>query len=226
MTDNNDLTEKCRDWLKTLCEDIKERTTGSQGNRDATCFFRKQLEALGWETESQGFEAVDWIDGGATLYAGNQEFEVLVSPWSPGCSAKAVMESASTISELEEGDFNDKVILLHGEIAEEQLMPKYFVFYNPENHQRIISLLENSGAKALICATGRNAALAGGVYPFPLIEDGDFNVPSVYMIEAEGNKLLAYTGKEVILNSGSERIPGKGYNVTGRKGQPGNKRLD
>ena len=220
-----DLNEKCRKWLKTLCVDIKERTTGSQGNRDATRFFRKQLKALGWETESQGFEAVDWIDEGATLHAGNKEFNVLVSPWSNGCSVRAVLESASSIGELEDGDFKGKVILLHGEIASEQLMPKNFAFYNPESHQRIISLLENSGARAIICATGRNAALAGGVYPFPLIEDGDFNVPSVYMTEEEGLKLAGYSGKEIILNSVSERIPGKGYNVSGRKGQPGNSRI-
>ena len=225
MMNSIDLNEKCRKWLKTLCVDIKERTTGSQGNRDATRFFREQLEVLGWETESQGFEAVDWIDGGATLHAGNKEFEVLVSPWSNGCSVRAVLESASSIGELENGDFKGKVIFLHGEIAGEQLMPKNFVFYNPESHQRIISLLEGSGARAIICATGRNAALAGGVYPFHLIEDGDFDIPSVYMTEEEGEKLAGFIGKEVILNSKSERIPGKGYNVTGRKGKQGNGRI-
>ncbi len=83
-----------------------------------------------------------------------------------------------------------------------------------------VRTIENSGAKALICATGRNAALAGGAYPFPLIEDGDFNVPSVYMTEEEGKRLREFTGKEVILVSRSERIPGNGYNVTGRKGKP------
>jgi aminopeptidase YwaD len=77
----------------------------------------------------------------------------------------------------------------------------------------------------IICATGRNAALAGGVYPFPLIEDGDFDIPSVYMTEEEGIKLAGYSGKEVFLHSVSERIPGKGYNVTGRKGQQGNGRI-
>jgi aminopeptidase YwaD len=225
MMNQNDLNEKCHQWLKTLCVDINERNTGSQGNRDATRFFREQLESLGWETEIQEFEAVDWIDGGATLNSGNKEFNVLVSPWSKGCSVKAIMKNASSISELEEGDFRDRIILLHGEIAGEQLMPKNFVFYNPENHQKIISLLENSGAKALICATGRNAALAGGVYPFPLIEDGDFDIPSVYLTGEEGRKLSAFAGKEVILNSRSQRIPGKGYNVTGRKGKSGNDRI-
>lgn len=220
-----DLNEKCRVWLKKLCVDLKERATGSQGNRDATRFLREQLDALGWETESQVFDAVDWLDSGATLRLGNHEFKVFASPWSTGCSVKAILGSASSVSDLEMGDFRDKIIFLHGDIASEQLMPKNFVFYNPESHQRIISLLENSGAKAIISATGRNAALAGGVYPFPLIEDGDFNVPSVYMSEEEGRRLSFFVGKEVTLHSQSERIPGKGYNVIGRKGHPDNERI-
>jgi len=104
-------------------------------------------------------------------------------------------------------------------------MPKNFVFYNPEKHQQIISLLEKGKPRAIICATGRNAALAGGVYPFPLIEDGDFDIPSVYMTEDEGNKLLAYVGKTVILKSISKRIPGKGYNVIARRGKPLGERI-
>ncbi len=85
-------------------------------------------------------------------------------------------------------------------------MPKNFVFYNPEEHQRIISVLESSGVKAIICATGRNPALAGGVYPFPLIEDGDFNIPSVYMTEDEAARILPYVGKKVFLQFGISAI--------------------
>ncbi len=77
---SSNLNDKCHKWLKTLCVDITERTTGSQGNRDATLYFREQLETLGFETESQGFEAVDWIDGEATLHAGNKEFDVNLQP--------------------------------------------------------------------------------------------------------------------------------------------------
>ncbi len=62
-------------------------------------------------------------------------------------------------------------------------------------------------------------ALAGGVYPFPLIEDGgDFDIPSVYMTEEEGLKLIPKIGKIVFLDSLSKRIPGRGYNVIGKKG--------
>jgi aminopeptidase YwaD len=99
------------------------------------------------------------------------------------------------------------------------------VFYNPKEHQQIISFLEEGRPAAIICATGRNAALAGGVYPFPLIEDGDFNIPSVYMTEEEGYKLLPFAGKRLMLKSRSRRIPGKGCNIIGSKGNQSGKRI-
>ena len=212
-------------YLKTLAAEISDRSVGSEGNLEATRFFRDKLKSLGWDIEIQEFDAIDWKDGGATLSVKGTDFNVLVSPYSTSCSVRAPLTGVSNMTELETGNFRDKIILLHGEIAGEQLMPKNFVFYNPESHQKIISLLENSGAKAIICATGRNAALAGGVYPFPLIEDGDFNVPSVFMTEEEGQKLLKYIGKEATLQSISERVPSAGYNVTGKKGKAGSERI-
>ncbi len=82
---SGNLNDKCHQWLKTLCVDITERTTGSQGNRAATCFFKEQLDTLGWKMESQGFEAVDWIDGGATLHAGNKMFNLNFQPIKGRC---------------------------------------------------------------------------------------------------------------------------------------------
>jgi len=217
MTDNL-LQIKCKDYLKTLCVDITERCVGSNGNRQATCFLEKELSLRGWETEMVEFDAIDWEENGAKLRSDGENFDVLVSPYSPGFRGEGELISASTIEELSRINSKNKIIFLFGEIAREQLMPKNFVFYNPEEHQKIISILENSGANAIISATGRNAALAGGVYPFPLIEDGDFDVPSVYMTEEEGLKLITKIGKIVFLESLSKRIPGKGFNVIGKKG--------
>jgi aminopeptidase YwaD len=218
MTDNL-LLIKCNEYLKTLCVDISERCVGSNGNRQATCFFEKELSLRGWETEMVEFEAIDWLENGATLKSDEEKFDVLVSPYSLGFRGEAELISASTIDELSKINAKSKIVFLSGEIAREQLMPKNFVFYNPEEHQKIISILENSGAMAIVSATGRNAALAGGVYPFPLIEDGDFDIPSVYMTEEEGLKLIPKIGKIVFLESLSKRIPAKGYNVIGKKGK-------
>jgi aminopeptidase YwaD len=171
------------------------------------------------------FDAIDWEENGAVLRSDDRNFNVLVSPYSLSFSGEGELISASTIEELSKINAKNKIIFLFGELAREQLMPKNFVFYNPEHHQKIITILENSGAKAIISATGRNAALAGGVYPFPLIEDGDFDIPSVYMTEEEGLRLISRVGKTVFLESLSKRIPGKGYNVIGKKGNKNSQKI-
>ena len=220
-----DLKQKSTAYLQLLCEEIVNRSVGSEGNRSATRFFERTLSSLGWKTETQEFDAMDWIDGGAELSAGEVSFKVLVSPYSNGCDVAEELIAASTVNELEQANMRGKIILLHGEIAKEQLMPKNFVFYNPEEHQRIIALLEKGKPAAIVCATGRNPALAGGVYPFPLIEDGDFDIPSVYMTEGEGRMVLPFAGTPVKMKSVSTRIQGKGYNVIARKGDPTGGRL-
>ena len=216
MTEN--LYEKSLIYLETFCHEISERCVGSEGNRQATRFFEKELSNLGWKTVLAEFDAVDWEENGAALRSNGKTFNVLVSPYSLGFKGEAKLVAASTTKELENLDIKDTIVLLFGEIAKEQLMPKNFVFYNPDEHQKIIGLLEKGQPRAIISATGRNPALAGGVYPFPLIEDGDFNIPSVYMTEEEGKELISVIGKKVFLESKSKRIPGKGYNVIATKG--------
>ena len=205
-------------YLNKLCRAISDRSVGSEGNRRATRFFERTVSSLGWRTENSELSVIDWRDGGASLRAGNLGFEVYASPYSLGCSVEAPLARISNIDELKEKRVKGKIILLSGEIANEQLMPKNFVFYNPEEHKEIIALLEAKQPAAIITATGRNASLAGGAYPFPLIEDGDFDIPSVYMTDKEGERLLRLEGMPVILESKSERIPSKAYNITARKG--------
>jgi aminopeptidase YwaD len=222
-TDN--LLKKSEVYLHMLCNEIADRSVGSEGNRAATRYLEKISSSLGWATETQQFEAMDWIDGGASLRCGEVSFRINASPYSLGCDVEGQLISASNVEELEQANMTGKLLLLQGEIAKEQLMPKNFVFYNPEEHQQIISLLEKGAPRAIICATGRNASLAGGVYPFPLIEDGDFDIPSVYMTEDEGYRLLPYTGSSVALKSISKRVPGKGCNVIARKGKESGGRI-
>jgi aminopeptidase YwaD len=219
------LNEKCLSHLQTLCQKIPERCVGSEGNRQATHYFEKIVSDLGWQTEMPEFDVIDWEDNGATLQAANENFQVYVSPYSPGCNVHNNLIDASSIDELESKDIKGKILLLHGDIAREQLMPKNFVFYNPDRHQKIITLLEQKQPAAIITATGRNAALAGGVYPFPMIEDGDFDIPSVYMTEEEGKRLLSCQFKSVMLHSRSRRIPAQAYNVIAGKGNNPNQRI-
>jgi aminopeptidase YwaD len=131
----------------------------------------------------------------------------------------ATLSAATTVEELESLEITNNILLLHGEIAKEQLMPKNFTFYNPDRHQQIISLLERNKPLAIISATSRDPELAGGIYPFPLIEDGDFDIPSVYMTEEVGKSLAQHEGVQVSLKFEAERVPATGCNVIARKGR-------
>jgi len=131
----------------------------------------------------------------------------------------------ATIEELEVKAISDKLVLLRGEIAKEQLMPKNFPFYNPDQHKRVIQSLETKKPQAIIAATSRDVVMVGSQYPFPLFEDGDFDIPSVYMTEEEGNKLAGHAGEEISLMIQAQRMPSKGCNVIARKGTNPNRRI-
>lgn len=214
------LAQRAETYLRSLSLETPNRRTGSPGNRAATDFFAREMDRAGFAVEMPGFDCLDWRQAGARLQADGQNFEVNVSPYSLGCRTQAALVVVSTVDELATANAKGRILLLSGEIAKEQLMPKNFPFYNPEGHQQIIALLERRAPAAIVAATTENPEMAGAVYPFPLIEDGDFDIPSVYMTEAEGQRLAAYAGKEVALEIDAQRSPRRGCNVIARKGDP------
>lgn len=205
-------------WLDKLCVQIDSRRVGSAGNRAATDFFAETIAAFGFQVTQPAFDCIDWTTQGVGLLAGDGAFEAFASPYSLGCDVRGALAAASSVAQLEAAQLGGKVLLLRGDIAKEQLMPKNFTFYNPDEHKRIVALLEAKRPLAIIAATGRNPELAGALYPFPLIEDGDFDIPSVYMTDVEGERLAQHIGQGVTLSSRAARIPSRGCNVVARKG--------
>ena len=222
---NKILIKRSNQYLKLLCQRIFDRSVGSAGNRQATDYVAGIFKEYGWQTESPEFDVMDWQQNGAELICNDTPFEVKPSPYSKGCNVEGRLVTAGTLQELEKTDATGAILLVHGEIVTEQLMPKNFVFYNPENHKHLVYLLENSGAQAIISATGRNASMAGGVYPFPFIEDGDFDIPNVFTTEEEGTRLLACAGQRVKLTSNAKRVPAKACNAIGKIGESTNKKI-
>ena len=220
------LARKAESYLLKLCVEIPSRRVGSAGNQAATDLFARTVSSFGFKTECPEFECIDWTQEGAELVADGKHFQVFVSPYSLGCRVSTPLIAISTIQELEATQIDEKIVLLRNDIAREQLMPKNFPFYNPDHHKKIIHLLETKKPKAIIAATSRDAEMVGSaVYPFPLIEDGDFNIPSIYMTEEEGHRLSRYVGEEIRLESRANRIPSTGCNVIARKGAKPNRRV-
>ena len=219
------LLEKSINYLHKLCVEIPSRRVGSEGNRLATDFFARTVSSYGFRTESSQFDCVDWSQQGAGLTVDQTSFEVFASPYSLGCHARVPLVVISTVGELESAMITGRIALLCGDIAKEQLMPKNFPFYNPDHHRHIIHLLETQKPQAIVAATSRDVMMVGSQYPFPLFEDGDFDIPSVYMTEEEGDRLAGYAGKEAALESRAQRIPSKGCNVIAFKGANPKRRI-
>lgn len=219
------LDAKAKHYLKRLCKSNFNRRVGSEGNRAATDFFEETIAFFEFSTKSTSFDCMDWEDQGASLMVDGKKFEVHASPYSLGCDIKAPLVVLSTMEELAAVEAANNIFLLRGELTKEQLMPKNFPFYNPEHHQRIIQLLESKNPPAIITATSRDLEMVGAIYPFPMIEDGDFDIPSVYMTAEAGDKLAQYEGVDIELESRTKRIPSTGSNVIARKGENPDQRV-
>jgi len=200
------LSDRVSDYLTRLTA-YPDRHVGGEGNRAATQLFAEVAEGFGLTVRRVDFDCLEWEYGAASAAAGGERFALDVGPYSHPCELRASLVAASSVEQLETLDAEGKVLLLHGEIASGQLMPKNFVWYNPEEHKHIYGLLEAKSPAAVIAATGRDPELVGSQYPFPLFEDGDFETPNAYMTDVEGKRLLAHVGEEVALRIDSERIP-------------------
>ena len=212
------LTEKARQHLEKLCIQIPNRRVGSEGNRLATRFFAKTIQPFGFEVECPEFECMDWQSEGGTIAAGEASYSVQASPYSPGTNVQAPLVVTGSAEELENLDITNKILLLAGELTREQFMPKNFPFFQVEEQQKIIKFLEREKPLAIIAATTHNPEMAGALYPFPIFEDGDFDIPSVFMTAEQGNQLAQYRGCEISLEVRAKRIPARACNVVARKG--------
>ena len=224
MSEKDDLA-KAEIFLRTFCNVKPNRRTGSKGNREAADFFASTIQSYGYQMDTTEFESLDYSYGEVTLEHHNRSFEVFISPYSLGYDALAELVCVSTIQELETKDFRDKLLLLSGDICAEQLMPKNFTFYNPDEHQKIIAILENNSPVGIITATGKNPELVGALSPFPLINDGDFDIPSVYCKKSVGETLADLEGQTLHLLIDSVRIPTTSHNVVAKLGREGNQKI-
>ena len=140
---SDSLVEKASAYLQHLCNELPNRRVGSEGNRLATQYFRETVEPFCFAVEAQPFDCIDHWRGEIVLSAGGRPFTASISPYSLPCDVTAPLAVAASVEELEAVDAAGKVLLLMGDLAKEQLMPKNFTFYNPEEHQRIYRLLES-----------------------------------------------------------------------------------
>jgi aminopeptidase YwaD len=211
------------DPLVALVEELLElltaypdRRVGGPGNRAATALVADRMAEWGLDVSRTAFDCIDWEPGDVVVMTGGGPYTAHPSPYTLPCDVSAVLTAASSVEELESATIRDTIVLLHGDLAREQLMPRNFTFYNPERHRRIIRALEERAPAAMLAATGRDPQMVGGQYPFPLVEDGDFDIPSAYLTDVDGGRLLAHVGEKVALSIASRRVRSTGEQIVAR----------
>ncbi|MDP2402111.1 MAG: hypothetical protein Q8M66_09035, partial [Actinomycetota bacterium] len=127
-----------------------DRHVGGPGNRAATALFAEEMASLGLRVSRSEMPCVEWLPGEASIEMGAERFDLHVGPYSLPCDVTAPLVAVSDIGELEREEVRGSVVLLHGEIAAGQIMPRNFTFYNPESHKRIIRALDEFRPAAIV----------------------------------------------------------------------------
>ncbi len=161
---------------------------------------------------------MDWVDLGSELAIGESTWPLHTGPFGRGVEARGPMEVAAVDEDLVPGSHRGRILLIRGELASTPLMPKSFEFFNPDEHRHRVARLEASQALAVIAATGEHPELAGGRSPFPVIEDGDFTIPTAYVSETIGNKIAALAPQAGSIAIRTSLEPSTGFNVIARSG--------
>jgi len=215
--------DTARTHLVALCAVTPDRRPGSSGNAAATTYVAEALHTSGWTTTDQDFDCLDWETSGGTAVVGTDSIELTPSPYGWGVTASAPVRVLRTIEDLERPDLGGAIVVLTGALAAEPLTPKAFPFYGSEDHAGIIAALETASPAAVIAVTGRYPALCGALDPFPLIEDGDFAIPTANVRPGDATPLLDGDGTTATVQIDSRRWSARARNVIGVRGSQANR---
>jgi len=205
-----------RGHVDALCSVGGDRHPGSSRNRAAVVYAAQTMRSLGVEVEAIEFEVPEWSYGRASLAVGGRIFEVHPGPFSPPLAGDGRLVAISSREALSGLDVAGAVVLLHGEIARSQFVPRDYPWYSDPRDTEFVDALEAAGPLAVIAATGRSPETAGALSPFPLIDDVHFAIPSACIGESEGAALLEHEGERasVLIDSGT--TPSTGEQLIGR----------
>ena len=207
MEQKAEQRDKILNYLGVLCRQLGPRPVGSENNRQTAEFVASQFKTNGHHVIRQSFECSEWKCDKVRLYFHDKERMAFASPFSPPCHLNLPVKAFDNQEKLMNADLKGKIAVLHGDLTKESLMPKNFRFYNPDEHKIIIRAIEKAAPEGIILVSHSLE------HPKPVIEDGDFTIPSVYISRQEAKSLLKTENETATLSIESHRKPAQGENV-------------
>lgn len=206
-----EIRKRIERHLNVLCNEIGARPTGSKANQAAVEYVCEEFKRAGLNVLKQEFDCMDWSEGGGTLTIEGQDILTAPAPYSLPCNVQGELICIHTLEELRITPISGKIVLLCDALAAEPLMPKSFIFWNPEEHKEIIALLERGGAQAVLTVSLSPECFV------PIIEDGDFEIPCAMVLP--GNLPLLSSGLSATLSLNTKRRPARAANVLAAYGK-------
>lgn len=151
------------------------RPVGTPSNQEISTYIQAYLENVGFRVKNVPFDCTVWETQESFLTISGKRIRVEVSPYSEPFLGRCEAIVVSTLDELKNTTCENKLLFLTEELAAEQLQPKNYPFYYPEEHKEIIECVETKKPCAIIAVTGKTCM--SGLEPFPLVEDGNFHIP-------------------------------------------------
>lgn len=213
-----DLARAARQHVLALCSVQPDRRPGSPGNQQATDYVADELVQASWKVWTQEFDCLDWETEGGSITIGDAALVLTPSPYGLGVSTSGPLRVLRSIEDLTKTDLTGSIVVLTDDLTAEPLTPKAYPFYGSEEHMAITDSLEQSQPGALIAITGLYPELCGALDPFPLIEDGDFTIPTADVRPVDATPLLKAEGSTVSVEIRSQRKPSTARNVIAVRG--------
>lgn len=198
--------------VENLATVIGCRPLGSEANLRAMDYIETEFAKGGHEVERQSFTAKGWEPQRWGLEINGYALPMLVSPYSPSFEVKGSalrIDTLEKLAALGPETLRGRILLLEGEIASETVMPKYFEFYNPEHHQRLVSLLEEAQPSLVLAVRDQDlpdsvTGVSGKTALESLFNDGDIAFSSATVtkrdltsVEAERLEIAAFSEAKV-----------------------------
>lgn len=111
------------------------RAVGTEGNKVIIELQKRMFEKNGYTITSLPFSCKVWNNGDSRMEWNEKKQSIMASPYSKGFCGEGYVRIVENLEELQETDCEDVILFLTEELAKEQLQPKDYPFYYPDEHK-------------------------------------------------------------------------------------------
>jgi aminopeptidase YwaD len=206
-----DIAKETMAHVKRLCVDIGHRPVGSPGNEAAAQYIEDVFLDAGLAVERQVFTCPGWDHVETVLELAGHRLEASANWRTLPCDVTGMIVPIGTLDVLARADLAGKIVLLHGELTQDELSPRASTVYYPERHRKTNDLLDQKSPAAVIT-----------VNPFPhsirqVIKDPEMEIPSATVSPEVGLALMRHVGEPVRLHIVATRSVGQSWNEIGKR---------